>query len=147
MSNWEDFATSSSIGPSDLTVAEDRAQIRSADDYALFQELTFLKVCDEFLKPPPAMKAQYLKVQIHPMTSYAKHTLRTKKLTFAYHGYNKVLWGSVIVSETAYPRGYRITKLLRGEKGSQLYHPGPPNKWISWREAVTSMFSDDLSWT
>lgn len=146
MSNWEDFATSY-IDPSSTSRSEDQPVISTSDEYALFEELTFLKVCDVFLHPPPAMKAQYLKVQVHPMRSYANHTLRTKKLTFAYHGYNDVLWGSVIVSETKYPRGYRITKLLRGSKGDQLYHPGPPNKWVSWREAVTSMFSDDLSWT
>jgi len=147
MSNWEDFATSSSINPADLTVAEDRRQIRSADDYALFRELTFLRVADVFLRPPPMLKENFLTTSLSAMRSYHKHTLFTKELEFRYLGYDKPLWGKVIVSETAYPRGYRVTKLLRGQKGDQLFHPGPPNKWISWRDAVTDMFYDDLSWT
>lgn len=135
MSNWEDFATSSSISPADLTASEDRARIRSADDYALFQEMTFLKVADFYLKLPIGLSAKWFTdVVKHRVSSYQNHTLRTQQLTFAYHGFSgPVRYGKVIVSETAYPRGYRITRLWMGEKASRP-------QWISWRDAVTNMF-------
>lgn len=135
MSNWEDFATSSSINPKDFTVSEDRRQIRSADDYALFREATFLKIADHYLKLPVGLNSKWFTdVVRHKLASYSNHTLWTQQLTFAYHGFSgPVRYGKVIVSETAYPRGYRITRLWMGEKLSKP-------QWVSWREAVTNMF-------
>lgn len=139
MSRWEDFATSS-LSPAALGRTEDQPVLSSADDYALFQEMTFLKIADEFLKLPSNIPLHHFSdVVRHPMKSYKGHTLRTQKLTFAFHGFDKVRYGSVIVSETDYPRGFRISRLWQGQRAND-------RKWISWREAVTNMFVDDLLW-
>lgn len=137
MSNWEDFATSSSISPSDLTVAEDRRQIRSADDYALFQEMTFLKVADYYQVVPPSLnKNKVFDIKMFPMVSFKNHTLRKRKFYFKYGGFEKISVGAVIVEETANPTGYRIIRLWNGEY--PLFRT--KSEWISWRQAVTNTF-------
>jgi len=148
MSNWEDFATSSVI-PSSTTRSEDQVVISNSEEYALFQEATFLKVADSFLILPSNLKREHFTdVVIHPMRTYKNHTLRTKSLTFAFHGFGKpIRYGKAIVSETAYPRGYRITRLWMGQKATAFSKRRKPNKWISWRQAITNMYEDDLQWT
>jgi len=144
MSKWEDFATASpSVAFGGRT--EDLPVLTSVEEYALFQELTFLKVADAFLRPPSNLNPDKLHFVIHRMRSTKNHKLRTKKLTFDYHGFSDVLWGEVIVTETIYPRGYRVTKLLRGKRGDS-YYGEKPNKWISWFDAVANRFDDDLLW-
>lgn len=140
MSQWDDFATSS-VSPAALGRTEDQPVLSSTDDYALFQEMTFLKIADEFLKLPSNLPLQHFTdVVRHPMKSYKRHTLRTQELTFAFHGFGDVRYGKVIVSETDYPRGFRISRLWHGQRAND-------RKWISWREAVTGMFVDDLLWS
>lgn len=142
MSRWEDFATSASVEPSALARTEDQPILTSADDYALFQEMTFMKIADEFLILPSNLRREHFSdVVKHRMKSYDHNTLRTQQLTFAFHGFGgRVRYGKCVVSETKYPRGYRITRLWMGEKGNRR------NKWISWRDAVTNMYVDDLMW-
>jgi len=136
MSRWEDFATTAGHG-----LAEDQTRITSPEEYALFQESTFLKVAEAFLILPSNLNPNHFSdVVLHPMKSYKNHTLRTQELTFAYHGFGSVRYGKAIVSETMTPRGFRISRLWHGERAKD-------RKWISWNEAVRNMFTDDLLWT
>jgi len=133
MSTWDDFVTSPRRS---TALTEDQAPINSREEYVLFQEMTFLKIADHFLVLPIGLSSQFFTdVVKHRVSSYHHHTLRTQQLTFAYHGFSgPVRFGKVVVSETAYPRGYRITRLWVGEKSSRP-------QWISWRDAVTNMYS------
>jgi len=144
MSNWDDFKTSSSgISPAALVRAsEDRPALTSAEDYAMFMEATFLKVADHFLHVPTHLNMNHVTdVYKSRMRSTKNRKLRTQELRFAYHGFaGSVRYGKVVVTETEYPRGFRIGKFWTGEQ----HHD---RKWISWNEAITNMYSDDLPWT
>jgi len=143
MSNWDDFKPDGpSVDPALLSrAAEDRYVLTTAEDYAMFQEMIFLRVCDTFLKLPPHLNERHFTdVHLFPMRLTKNLKLRTKELRFAYHGFaGSVRYGKVVVSETDYPRGYRISKIWTGLRTND-------RKWVSWRDAVTNMFVDDLWW-
>jgi len=137
MSRWEDFATVSPSLAFGRALAEDQDPLNSAEEYALFEELTFLKIADHFQVPPPYMRPERLfDVRTFPMVSFKNHTLRKRKFYFKYAGFDKIVTGAVIVEETANPKGYRIIRLFNGEY--PLFKTR--SEWISWRQAVTNMF-------
>lgn len=135
--DWDSFATVSPSLAFGRALAEDQVPLNSAEEYALFQELTFLKVCDHYLQIPAYFRREAtFDVVISPMTSYKNHTLRKKSISWKYSGFSRIGWGRVIVEETANPRGYRIVRLWNGDEPGFRRRP----EWISWRAAVTNTF-------
>lgn len=133
MSKWEDFAT---VEPTALSRAEDAPSLTSADDYAMFKEMKFLDIIDDFFTLPPGLSPQWFTdVRRHRMTTVKNHTLRQQSFTYAYHGFaGGVRYGKVQVTETEHPRGWRVDRYWNGKRVA--------NRWISWREGITHMYAD-----